>query len=445
MNSAYSFEFHSYNFDAENSKIEFFYNLNVREKIEFKETLLLPAGFNTDIPSELFEQILQSVHLMLGISYWKLYCPKDIKLKTLSLSKEQAEFWNTVYTKGLGEFFYKNNIDFRELISFPYKDSAQPKSVTFPRKDRSLVGIGGGKDSIVTAELLKSAGKEFSSFIVETQKEHTISHEITSLIGAEQLVIKRHVDPQLFELNNDPSTYNGHIPISAVFACIGLLAGVLYDYSYVVVSNERSANYGNTEYLGETINHQWSKTIEFEQMFQEYVKNYITPDLTYFSLLRPYSEYNITEMFTQYPRYFSAFSSCNSNYAINKELPHSKWCGECPKCAFVFIMMAAFLPKDQVLTIFGQNLLDKEGLIPTYKELLGVEGVKPFECVGTPEEVALAFYNVYKKGEYNEFVVMKMFERDVLSKVNSIEDLEKEVLKNGTDLIPEEFKQITRS
>ncbi|HRN71069.1 MAG TPA: endonuclease domain-containing protein, partial [Candidatus Woesebacteria bacterium] len=182
----------------------------------------------------------------------------------------------------------------------------------------------------------------------------------------------------------------------------------------MVVSNERSANYGNTEYLGETINHQWSKTAEFEVLFQNYVKKYITPDITYFSLLRSYSEYKITQLFAEYPSYFGIFSSCNKNYAIHTDLPHTKWCGACPKCAFVFIMLAAFISKEKVLSIFGQNLLEKESLLLTYKELLGIEGVKPFECVGTPEEVLLAFYKTYTKGEYNNSIVMKMFESEVL-------------------------------
>lgn len=442
MNS--TFEFVSYQFDRTKQHILFKYAIIIAEKrTEFTETIVLSHVPNDEIPEQLLDQLLHSLHIMLGISYWKLYCPTEIVIKTKSITKEQAQFWNTVYTKGLGEFFYKNKIDFRNLVSFPYEESMQAKSISFKRRNRSLVGIGGGKDSIVSAELFKKHNKDFKSLIIDTQKEHVIATDVAKQIGKETITIKRLVDTQLFELNKLSETYNGHIPVSAIYAWIGILIGLLYDYSYIVVSNERSANYGNTEYLGETINHQWSKTAEFEALFQDYIKTYITPDIIYFSLLRSYSEYKITQLFAQYPSYFKEFSSCNTNYAIHKDIPRSKWCGECPKCAFVFIMLAAFIPKEELLSIFGENLLEKESLVKTFKELLGIEGVKPFECVGTPEEVTLAFYKVYEKGAFAESVIMKMFETEVLPNITDTEKLEQIALQNGDNLVPDEFSSIS--
>lgn len=435
------FEFISYSILENKQQIEFKYAITEETKLEFTEVLQLPAPISPDIPTELIDQIFHSLHIMLGISYWKIYCPKHIKLNTKSLSKEQAQFWNTVYTKGLGEFFYKNKIDFRGLIQFPYEETAAPEPVIFPRSNKSLVGIGGGKDSIVTAELLLKSQKDFTPIIIETQKEHSISHETIKLIQKEPVVIKRFVDQKLFDLNKEPSTYNGHIPISAVFAFIGILSAILYDYSYVIVSNERSANYGNVAYLDESINHQWSKTKEFEELFQNYIRNYITPDVKYFSLLRSLSEYSITQLFAGMTKYHTVFSSCNRNFAIHKDLPQTHWCGECPKCAFMFIMLAAFLSKEEVVAIFGQDLLMKDSLLPVYKELLGVEGIKPFECVGTPEEVKLAFYKTHEKGEFIDEVIMSMFEKDVLPDLK-IEELEKSVVSIGEDLVPEEFKEV---
>lgn len=438
------FEFIEYKVDLANLQCNFYYGVTTQQvKYTFKETIYLPFKPSEDIPQELLNSVLSSLHIILGISYWKAFCSQKIVIKNTSLSKEQAEFWNTVYTKGLGEFFYKNSIDFHGLVAFPFEENTSQKHFSFPRKQRSLVGIGGGKDSVVSAELMKKDQQDFTTFLIETQREHVISKEIAEVMQKELLVIKRRVDPQLFELNKNPQVFNGHIPISAVFAFIGILTGVLYDYSYVVVSNERSANYGNTDYLGETINHQWSKTIEFERLFQQYVATYITPDVTYFSLLRPYSEYKITKLFAAYPQYFSTFSSCNRNYAIQKDIPHTKWCGICPKCAFVFIMLSAFLPKEQIISIFGKNVLEDDSLVHIYKELLGIEGVKPFECVGTPDEVALAFYKVSVKGEYSGTVIMNMFEKEVLPKLNDVEKLEKEVLEDGEDLIPKEFENIS--
>ncbi len=437
-----TFEFTGYNFEGK--KVHFHYKITTSsEELKFTETITLPGVSESDIPSGLQDQILHSLHLILGISYWKLFCSPEIIIKTKPLTKDQADFWNTVYTKGLGEFFYKNKIEFSGLIKFPFQESVSQNSIPFPRKNRSLVGIGGGKDSIVTSELLKKAVKDFSTFIIDTQHEHGIIHEIGKKIGTETLVIKREVDQKLFELNKRPDVYNGHIPISAIYAFIGVLLGALYDFKYIIVSNESSANFGNTEYLGETINHQWSKSFEFENLFQEYVSKYITPDIIYFSLLRPFSEMVILKEFTNYPRYFPHFSSCNRNYKIKttENIP-SNWCGECPKCAFVFVIFAAFTSADDVESIFGDDLLNKESLMKTYKELLGIEGVKPFECVGTPEEVKLAFYMLYKKGEYKDSLVMQMFEKEVVPEDLDVEELKTDVFKSGEHSVPEEFRDI---
>lgn len=423
---------------SEKMEATFSYNILYKgESFELKEKLSFPQQQSiNDLPPVLLTTVLDNLSLALGISYYKLFCPKDIILEQMRLSKEQAEFWNTVYTKGLGEFFYQNQIDFRGLIKFPFVESVDASSVSFPRQDRSLVGIGGGKDSIVVGELLKAMQKEFTAFIVN---DHPIKEQTVELLQVNKLIIKREIDPQILELNNRSDTYNGHVPFSTHMAFISLFTALLYDYRYTIFANEESASYGSVEYLGQEINHQWSKSLEFEGMFQEYVKTYITPDVSYFSLLRPFSEVAIAKRFATYPQYFPIFSSCNKNFRI-VEKTDIRWCGECPKCAFTFLLLAAFLPKSVVVTVFGQNLLAKERLLMTYKELLGVSKMKPFDCVGTPAEVKIAFYLTLQKGEYNEDVVMKMFKNDVLPKVENIEEVKRDVFTVAKGhRIPEPF------
>jgi hypothetical protein len=461
--------------EVEGRKATFFYQLEHGEEVfNFTETLVFPTSQPiSNIPQNLLNNVLDSLSLALGISYYKLYCPKQIVLEGLQLSKEQAEFWNKVYTKGLGEFFYKNKIDFRELISFPFNDEqtecpkcsevdcppslkatvgqgkSAPAELSLLRQaqdrndkkklERSLVGIGGGKDSIVTAELLKSLKKPFIGFAVET---HAIKERVAQILGVDLIIVKRQIDPKLFELNKKPGVYNGHVPVSSIYAFIGLLTALLYDYRNIIVSNEQSANYGNTTYLGEKINHQWSKSFEFEVLFQEYVKNYLTPDVTYFSLLRPFSEIAIVKCFADYPQYFSVFSSCNRNFKIT-EKTNIKWCARCAKCAFAFAMFSAFLPKKQLVNIFGQNLFNRSDLLQVYKELLGVSAIKPFDCVGTPEEVQVAFYLAMLRREYENDIAMKFFQKEVLPKIKNIDTISNEVFKLSIEnRIPEEFQGV---
>ena len=400
--------FNGYELKLEKGEIFFHFGFTGEKNVDFTEKISFPPTKNI-IPEALLKSIFDNLMLILGISYWKLYCPKEIVIESNFLTKEQAEFWNTVYTKGLGEFFYKNKIDFRGLVKFPFNENAVSVSVNFPRKDRSLLGIGGGKDSIVSAELLKESGKQLDL----VTSGFPIQIEVAKVIGGKIINVFRQIDLKLLELNKEKGVYNGHIPVSVYYAFVLLLAAALFDYKYVLAGNEKSANYGNVEYLGEMINHQWSKSEEFEKLFQEYVRKFITPDIEYSSLLRKMTELQVVEKFVKYPQYFKVFSSCNRNFTLlrssSDEFRKGKWCWRCPKCLFVFISLAAFLPKQEVLDIFGKNLLEDKNLIPLFEELIGIRNFKPFECVGTPEEVREALRKIAEKGEFNETILMKHF------------------------------------
>ena len=407
MNNSLSFVFKGYDANIEKGQILFHYQIRGNKIIDFTEKISFPPA-TSKIPQNLLKSILDNLMLILGISYWKTYCPKEIIIEGNFLTKEQANFWNIVYTKGLGEFFYKNKIDFRGLVHFPFVENGQ-SPIAFPRKDRALLGLGGGKDSIVTAKLLKAQNKDFDLFTVGTSE---IQEGVANLIGKKPILIKRELDSKLFELNKEKGVYNGHIPISVIYAFLGLLGSVLYDYRSVIVGNEKSANYGNVAYLGEVVNHQWSKSEELEKMFQDYIKKFITPDIYYYSILRKLSELEITGEFVKYSKYFKIFSSCNRNFKILKRVQDDnwrKWCGKCSKCLFVFTLFAAFLPKEQVLDIFGKNLFEDKSLLTLFKELLGIKNFKPFECVGTPEEVNEALEKISERGEFRDSFLMEFY------------------------------------
>ncbi len=407
-----TFVFKGYDNKIEEGEIAFYYSIiGSSETLNFKEKISLPAADTANIPENLIKSLLDSILLILGISYWKTYCPKNIELNNLKLTKDQASFWNTVYTKGLGEFFYKNKINFKGLVQFPYDENVSFSPAPFSRKERSLLPLGGGKDSIVSAELLKEQNKPFDILTVGTSQ---IQEEVAEVMGKKPIVIKRKLDPQLFELNKQKDTYNGHIPISAVYAFLGLLSAVLYDYNSVVVGNEKSANYGNVEYLGEVINHQWSKSEEFEKLFVDYIAKFVKADVSYSSPLRNMSELEVTSEFVKHKQYFKVFSSCNTNFKINNpsgSAEDHRWCGKCAKCLFVFIMLSAFIPKNEVLDIFGKNLLDDQTLLPLLEQLLGLRDIKPFECVGTPDEVKEALVKTSEKGEFENSLLMNYFQK----------------------------------
>lgn len=413
------FNYLDYKFEPESRKVVFNYRQDFKDSgpLNFTETLLLPTTPElAGLPAGLVDKILQGLHLVIGISYYKFYCATEISFP-YALTTEEAKFWDIVYKKGLGEFFYRNKLDPKILPKFKYSPDAKVKSFRVERFNKYLVSVSGGKDSIVAAELLKEQGIDATAVYTETQRESQIVNEVINLLGLGSLKFRRILDPKVSEKHK----YNGHVPVSAIYAFLGVLYCVLYKYSACVMANEYSSNFGNVKYKGLVINHQWSKSSEFENLFTDYVKNFITPDVKYFSLLRPFYEIRIAQMFSKHKKYFLYFSSCNKNFTIKAPKGHGLWCGECPKCVFAFTLMSAFLPKQEVLNMFKKNLYQDKNLLPLFKDVLGLGSIKPFDCVGTFEESRAAFKMGSKKFK-NDFIVKSLLPKAKISQ-KQIEDL----------------------
>jgi hypothetical protein len=392
-----SFIFDSYHIDASKTVLSFVYQVG---EGRFEEKIYLPKPISSTVDKGVLNSLLFNLHLALGISYWKMHCYPLIEVKSGVLSSDQAKFWELVYTKGLGEFFFRNNIDFRGLITFPHISNSEINAKEISLKDRVLVGIGGGKDSIVTWERLKEQKTVATGLIIETQKKYNMLNDLLEVGAIPAIRIRREMDEKLIDAKGSSLYHNGHIPISMIYAWIGVLSCLLYDYSGFVVSNEKSADEGNTEMFGIKINHQWSKSEEFELAFSYYIRTYISPSIAYYSPLRSLSELDIVKEFVQYPQYFPVVSSCNRNFSVTNPLTGKKWCGKCAKCAFAFLLFAACLPKKTVIDMFGINMLEDPSMKHTFKDLTGRGDMKPFDCVGTFEESSEAVKMIIEKGEF---------------------------------------------
>lgn len=439
MQQYQTFIFDSYGFDESARRITLTYALD--NDIRFEETITLPADVSLSITDrEALDRALFGLHLIGGISYFKTCLPKTIEIRSGVLTKEQAAFWNDVYENGLGEFFFTNKIDFRGLINFPVTTDETP-SIPPPdsRKVHALTPIGGGKDSLVTIELLKS--ECFPQTLLRVGS-HPFITQMAKTADVPLMEVGRALSPKLFELN-EQGALNGHVPITAYLSFLSIVLGELYGYSHVVFSNEESANQGNTVMHGKEINHQWSKSIAFEKAFRTYVQTFITKNVDYFSLLRPLTEMTIVQMFAQFPQYLDQFTSCNANWRILKDQPTNRWCGHCPKCAFAFALLAAFLPKEDVLHIFnGNDLFADDTLLPLYRELLGIEGIKPFECVGTPEETYTALALAAESGEWNGSVVLKLLDESAARFPDPEAAVEKAFAISDDHCIPDAFQSL---
>ncbi len=417
------FIFQSFDFEAGARTAHFFYTIEEegRESVHFTETLVFDTP-GTQSHTAAFQQILFDLHIALGMSYWKAACSQEIVVQSGELSSADATFWNTVYTKGLGEFFYQNRIDFHHCVQFPFVDSvgegvvSESESTPAVTHEGSvLVPLGGGKDSLTTIGLLKQAHIPFETVSLGS---YAMIEQQVAVLGKPHHRILRTIDPQLFELNRN-GAFNGHIPISVIYAYASLAVALLNGHEAVLLSNERSANYGNVQYLGEEINHQWSKSLEFEELLIAHLAMHHVP-VTYCSVLRPLYEFQITQLFVHdIDRWAGLFSSCNRNFVQTAASSNQKtttttpdrayWCGVCPKCVFVGTLLAAQLTEQQLIDIMGSNPLNNPANTEVFLELLGISAFKPFECVGTPNEMIIALEKIIVQPEYTNAALVQQY------------------------------------
>jgi len=380
-----------------------------------------------------FDAALSLLHLIAGVSYYKAGIPADIRLENYTADAEIASFLEALYVHGLAEFAYQNHLNLRSRIHFPSADVNQEIALTLGLPRRTLVPIGGGKDSLLSVELLKAQNDTATAAWVGNSE---LIAGCARRSGLPILNIRRELAPLLFEYNRQ-GAYNGHIPVTAINSAILVVAAILYGYDVIAFSNERSASSATLEHNGVSVNHQWSKSWAFEKQFHQIVKKYVATDLHYCSLLRPLSELAVTQRFAHIGNYDEVFSSCNRNFRILGPKPTDRWCGQCPKCHFVFLALAPFMPKTRLLKIFGRNLLDELVLAPAFDALMEYKDHKPFECVGEAQESRAAMYALSQKPEWSEDAVVKRFAEELLPQLDSVSlGMERLLSPSGEHLIP---------
>lgn len=404
---------------------------------EFSETIHFPGAKESlsEEESDALDKAMRGLHMAAGISYYKAYCPKDIIVENHTLTKEEADFFYKFYLHGLGEFSVENNIDLRKVIFFPVTSNHHLHASEIELAKRCVVPIGGGKDSIVSLEALKKAQRPLRMIAINAGKP---IKDVMEGASGDAIHIKRTLDPALFDLN-DEGVMNGHVPITGILSFIMACGAILYDYDSVVMSNEGSASEGNMEFAGMEVNHQYSKSLEFERDFERYIRRFSLKNFHYFSLLRPLSETGIAALFANQSQYLDVFKSCNRNFHIDADARKYGWCCNCPKCQFVFLALAPFTPREKLIGIFGKNMLDDPAQEDGFRELCGLKGHKPFECVGEIEECQ-QIIKCLTTTEWAEDILVKKLAAELDIAAISAAELKKSALQFKYDHnIPKEF------
>jgi UDP-N-acetyl-alpha-D-muramoyl-L-alanyl-L-glutamate epimerase len=392
------FVFQSYSIQRKNGSLKLKFNFNLANHFVFEPVIRIPARqfYNWEsLPDETLEQLVFHIGMVELVSYWKLACPPQVIIKPFALDAWQIDWWKKLYFNGLGEFFYLNGIEINqeEFMVIEAVSDKTAKLTEMPLGESILVPVGGGKDSVVSLELLKRNGAAFTPFIVNPRTASLKCAETAGFNLEQTAIVERSLDPLLIELNAK-GFLNGHTPFSALLAFVSALVAIGSGHQYIALSNESSANeatVANTQ-----INHQYSKSLEFEDDFRAYSKTYMHAGLEYFSLLRPLNELQIARIFSKQKQYFAHFKSCNVGSKTDS------WCCNCPKCLFTWLMLSPYLKQEELVKIFGEDLLKKEQLRLFLDQLTGHAETKPFECVGTLEEVNTALAYLISEHQAND-------------------------------------------
>ncbi len=396
--SVATFRFLSYEFHDATATARLRYALD--DRFELTEEIVF-AGAETPVAGErraALDEALRLLHLVAGVSYYKAAAPPKIEVEGEAPPAATAAFLERVYLHGLGEFAFRNGLDLAERIRFPAAAGAaageSPPPLDLPR--RTAVPVGGGKDSIVALEALRDADEPIVLISVGSPEPIRAT---AAVAGLPRIVVERRLSPLLFELNAG-GALNGHVPISAILAAILAAAAVLYGFDAAALANERSADDPNLHWMGRPVNHQWSKGLEFERELARVLAAGRLAGFRYFSLLRPFSELSIAGLFSRRAAYHRAFRSCNAAYRLDPARRARGWCGRCPKCRFVFLVLAPFLGRRELVGIFGEDLFAGPARAPGFEALLGLAGDKPFECVGEVSESRAALALVAAASEW---------------------------------------------
>jgi len=400
------FRFLSYYFDRSTYTATFVYqgidNIIFTEKIFFAPK----PGTNTssfnllDDPglTQLLDQAMFLAFILIGTSYYKAHPTKNIRLDR-PLDDFQARFFSTVFQEGLSQYAFENRLTRDKLATFKPTPGFQNKPAVEYRGQGVLALQSGGKDSLLVAELLNEHNINFVPWYISSSSDRShpnvIDHLDDGFNHQKASVVYRQIDHLHLQQTGG---LNGHVPVTFIVESLALIQAILNNQNVILTSIGREGEEPHAMIGDLPVNHQWSKTWQAEQLMTEYIKRYLSPDLHLGSPIRHLSELRIADLFVQkcWQKYGYSFSSCNeANYKQNSQNGTLKWCGHCAKCANSYLLFCPFIPPQFLQSLFGdKDLFLDQNLTQIFKGLLGVGGeMKPFECVGSVEELRSAYHH----------------------------------------------------
>ena len=228
------FIYDSFKVEKKNNNLKFSYRFIIEPDIVFNPTVTI-KNIPVSRIEALNDSVINNLAFHIGLaeipSYWKATCSPDILIKAGTLDKEQINYWEKTLLKGMGEFYFVNNIDFTEknFINIKTESSEKVKRGVFKERiknEKTIIPVGGGKDSIVTIEALM--GKIRTNVLMLNKIK--CDEDVAKRAGyRDPITIDRNMDQKLKCLNSK-GFLNGHNPFSTYLAFISISCAVLFHY-----------------------------------------------------------------------------------------------------------------------------------------------------------------------------------------------------------------------
>jgi hypothetical protein len=418
------FRYEDFSIDAGSGTVTFEYSL---DDLAFEERVTFFTGTER-LDTETARAAARLVFLLLGVSYYKAAAPPVVDLGTHALTTAERALLEAVYTDGLGEFEARqpedDPVDLSRLELRAETRTPSPLARPDAQTGRPLVPFGGGIDSTVVVESVKQWTDDAALFVASYgDARNAVIEDVAALTGLPVVRASRWLDPKILQ-PADHGFRTGHIPVTGLLSGIAVLAGVLDGRDSVVMSNEWSSSSPTASFRGRPVNHQWSKSLEFEQLFRAALADSLD-GFEYYSALRP-------------TRYHQTFRSCNRAFHVDPGQRAATWCGECDKCCFIDLVLSPFLGREDLERIFRDNEpLAKPELEDTFRSLLGDPLLtKPWECVGDAGECRTAVVLASDRDDRRGNVLLERLRRYVDGETPAAEDAEHWLQPLGPHHIP---------
>jgi hypothetical protein len=348
--------------------------------------------------------------LLAGLSYYKAGAARRIDLGTTPIGPQGRAMLEAALREGLGEFAYHNDLLLDDVVIVGGAELVRAEGHFDAH--RVLVPFGGGIDSVVTTSQL-SPELDQTLFVVSPPQGRFAPLEATAeCTGLEILRATRSLDPRI--LSPDPSSFRGHVPVTAMVTVLAAVAAAATQRGGVVMSNEYSSSAANLRWKGRDVNHQWSKSYDAEILISDAIEDSVGGGLVVASFLRDRSEVWVAEVFSHLSQYHHVFRSCNRAFSQDPEQRFDTWCGECDKCLFINLMLAPYLSRAALRDVFRHEPLSDPARHEQLRVLVGAgTAFKPFECVGDPNESAVALAKVAELDEWRGVSRLDALAREV--------------------------------